>query len=296
MKPAVHSMSEPRLSEGGRLPLFERLEIESHSHCNRSCWFCPRTHDRSGTYLDAEARPIVRRLESATILDLLDQATALGFRGTVAFHILSEPLLDERNLDFARAARNRGMRPRLVTNGDLLRRDEALCAEVQSVYNDIVVGLYDYGSVDELEAEEHFWRQRLSHTALEFSRIGRDGARSGPSMAIPRALVPPDARIAIPDLTFDNAPCHRPLIRMMIRYDGEVMNCCEDVHGAFSLGNVHQSTLEELWFGERHAEVVRLLDAGQRSRFDLCRRCPLAPTGPAPVGSRLEMRRRSATS
>jgi 2-deoxy-scyllo-inosamine dehydrogenase (SAM-dependent)/8-amino-3,8-dideoxy-alpha-D-manno-octulosonate transaminase len=278
-----------------QLPLFERLEIESHSLCNRSCWFCPRTYDRSGTYLDATARPVVRRLESATVLRVLDQASALGFRGTVAFHLLSEPLLDERNLFFARAGKERGMRPRLVTNGDLLRTDDALCAAVAEVYESVVVGLYDYGSSEEREAEKTYWKQRLPRTRIEFSAIGREGARSGPSMVIPRALVPPDARIALPDLTFDHAPCHRPLIRLMIRYDGEMMNCCEDVHGAFHLGNVHESTVEELWFGARHTHVLRELVAGERARFDLCRRCPLSPTAPSPAGLRIAMTPRSRT-
>jgi len=40
-------------------------------------------------------------------------------------------------------------------------------------------------------------------------------------------------------LTYKNAPCRRPLIRMMIRYDGEMMNCCEDIHAQFGLGNVY---------------------------------------------------------
>lgn len=89
------------------IPLFERLLIESPSNCNRSCWFCPRTYDRSGKYLDRTGQPVLNRMPTEKTLDLLDQAQALKFRGRVAFHHYSEPLLDDRALFLAREARTR---------------------------------------------------------------------------------------------------------------------------------------------------------------------------------------------
>jgi radical SAM protein with 4Fe4S-binding SPASM domain len=264
-----------------KLPLFERLQIESQSNCNRSCWFCPRTYDRSGSYLDEAGEAVSNRMPTETILDILDQARALGFRGRVGFHHYSEPLLDKRNVVLAREARARGMRPYLHTNGDVLRHSDELCEEVKSVYELIVVGVYDYDSNEELEESKRYWRRRLAGANLEFSPIGRSGARSAHSIGIPRALVPSDSRMAVPDLTFAHAPCHRPLIRMIVQHDGEVCNCCEDTHGVFGLGNVYESSLEEVWFSERHVRIVTDLIAGRRQKYALCRNCPLPPTAPA---------------
>jgi hypothetical protein len=275
-----------------RIPLFERLLIESHSLCNRDCWFCPRTYDRSGVYLDANGRPRARRMASAMVLDLLDQARALGFRGPVGFHHYSEPLLDQRVVDFAHQASDRGMQPYLHTNGDLLRRDDRLCAEVSRAFRRIVVGLYDHRSDDEREDAERFWRERLPMVALEFSAIGVAGSLGGHSAGVPKALVPTDSRFATPDLTFAGGPCGRPLIRMIIRYDGEMCQCCEDVAGAFQLGNAHRTPLAELWYSERHAAMIDALLAGSRDRFPLCANCPQFPTGPAPSGGRIKMARR----
>src|SRR5688572_8537263 len=209
------------------------------------------------------------------ILDLLDQAYALGFRGRVAFYHYSEPLLDERSLMLAGEARKRGMEPYLHTNGDVLRRDDQLCNEVKKLYGFIVVGLYDYRTNEELEASKQYWRDRLSGANLSFSPIGLSGARSAHSIGIPRALVPTDQRMSLPDLTYANAPCHRPLIRMLIRYDGEMCHCCEDIHGTFNLGNVYQFSLDELWFSEGHVQIVEDLIAGQREKYNLCRKCPM---------------------
>src|SRR5437867_9675727 len=105
-------MSAPH-STGSKtgIPLFERLLIESQSNCNRSCWFCPRTYDRSGKYLDAAGESLLNQMPTEKILDLLDQAQVLGFRGGVEFHHYSEPLLDKRNIMLAQEARRRGMKP-----------------------------------------------------------------------------------------------------------------------------------------------------------------------------------------
>jgi 2-deoxy-scyllo-inosamine dehydrogenase (SAM-dependent)/8-amino-3,8-dideoxy-alpha-D-manno-octulosonate transaminase len=275
-----------------QIPLFERLQIESQSNCNRACWFCPRTYDRSGNYLDANGSALVHQMPTETILDLLDQAQALGFAGRVGFHHYSEPLLDRRNIMLAREARRRGMKPYLHTNGDVLKRNAALCAEVREVYGLIVVGLYDYETNEQLEAEKQYWHERLAGANLQFSPIGLFGAQTAYSLGIPKALVPTDPRMATPDLTYANGPCHRPLIRMIIRHDGGMSNCCEDTFGAFDLGNIHESSLGELWYSARHRKVIADLVAGRRERYSLCRNCPLPPSGPPPDGQKMRIDRR----
>ncbi len=278
------------------IPLFERLDIETQSHCNRSCWFCPRTYDTSGAYLAADGSSVKKSMPTEKVIDLLDQAEAMGFRELVAFHHYSEPLLDKRNCNFAREGRKRGMIPYLHTNGDVLEANEALCEEVQDVYDRIIIGLYDYRTDAELEAAKDVWRGRLNRTALEFAPLGSgDGDPSAHSIAAPRAPLAPDPRMRRPDFVFDNAPCHRPLIRMIIRYDGEICNCCDDTTGAFDLGNAFETTLQELWYSDRHTRIVKDLIAGHRKKYALCRVCPQFPSGPAPSGERVDMRPRRAT-
>jgi radical SAM protein with 4Fe4S-binding SPASM domain len=231
-------------------------------------------------------------MPTAKILDLLDQARAMKFRERVAFYHYSEPLLDKRNIMLAREARKRGMKPYLHTNGDVLKGDDALCEEVKRVYVLIVIGLYDYETNEELEAAKLYWRDKLADAEIEFSPIGLTGSRSAHSIGVPRALVPSDARMGRLDLRYPNAPCHRPLIRLLIQHDGEMCMCCEDTAGAFKLGNVYEHSLEELWFSERHIEIIESLMAGQREHYDLCRNCPMSPTGPNPEGSKIDIARR----
>jgi radical SAM protein with 4Fe4S-binding SPASM domain len=221
----------------------------------------------------------------------------LKFRGYIAFHHYSEPLLDKRSIKLAQEAKMRGMLPYLHTNGDVLKRDDDLCDKVKELYEYIAVGLYDYETNEELEEAKRYWQIRLAGANLKFSPIGLAGARSTHSTGIPRALVPPDARMLGADLTYVNAPCHRPLIRMIVQYDGTVANCCEDTFGAFQLGNAYERSLEELWFSDRHIEIVKDLVAGAREKYSLCLNCPLPPTAPARDGKKINiMPRRQVVS
>jgi len=274
------------------IPLFERLEIESQSHCNRDCWFCPRTFDRTGTYKDEFGQSMIRQMPTDTILDLLDQAQKLGFVGEVSFHFQSEPLLDPRNTMLAREAKRRGMKPRLNTNGDVLLDNDKICEDINNVYDRIIIGIYDYSTEEELDDAKRFWEARLSGSQLMFSTIKRGGDRSLYSFGVPRALVPKDERFSVPSLTFTNAPCHRPLIRMLIRYDGEMCNCCDDVTGAFQLGNIYEHSLESLWYSKQHVKIIEDLKAGRRELYPLCRNCPLSPSAPSPSGARIKMKPR----
>lgn len=285
----LSSDGSPALKLGTTIPMFERLLIESQSNCNRSCWFCPRTYDRSGKYLDASGKPVFNEMPTEKIFDLLHQAQDMGFQGRVAFYHYSEPLLDKRNIMLAREAKRRGMKPYLHTNGDVLRHDLELCEEVKKVYGLIVVGLYDYKSNRELEEAKLYWQTRLAGANLEFSPIGMSGANTAYSIGMPRALVPSDRRMAAPDITFAHAPCHRPLIRMLVQHDGEMCHCCEDTYGAFKLGNVYQYALEELWYSERHVRAITDLIAGRRDNYELCRNCPLPPTALAPDQGKIEI-------
>ena len=141
---------------------------------------------------------------------------------------------------------------------------------------------------EELEDAKSYWHARLAGVNLKFSMIGVTGSRSADSMGVPKALVPTDKRMSIPDVTYDNAPCHRPLIRMIIQYDGEMCNCCEDAHGSFELGNVYTSSIEELWYSERHRGFTEELIRGERGRHELCRNCPMSPSGRPVQGKQIQ--------
>lgn len=249
------------------LPLFERFLLELNSHCNRSCFFCNRPFDDSGKRID-QGQSVRRAMPTEHALGLLDQAAAMGFRGLVAFHHMSEPFLDPRIVDMARAARQRGMRPYEHTNGDVLRHNDRLRDEAVSVFEYLVVGLYDDLTAEGVAREKDFWRRRLTGTEVRFSRGDQ---------VFPRNETPLDSRMFRAKRTWPGGVCRRPQKRLIVHYDGNVALCCEDMKDAFGLGNAFETPIATLWHSERHVAIVQDLERGHRERYPLCAQCPIPP-------------------
>jgi len=264
------------------LPLFNKVLLELQSLCNRSCFFCPRTGDASGKRFDSTGTAVRQGMPTEHALAIMDQLAALGYHGWIAFHHLSEPFLDPRILDMARAARQRGLRPYEHTNGDVLRRRPDLCEQVVKLFDYVCVGLYDYTTPAELEADKAFWRARLPGIPVLFSEVGA---------VYPRSFVSFDERMVRTQQTYPCGACSRPLERLLVHYDGSVGLCCDDMHAEFGLGNAFAQPIRDIWFSERHVDLINALSAGQRRQFRLCRECPLPPTQrvvPLPSVSGLE--------
>lgn len=252
----------------GSIPLFRRILLELQSNCNRSCFFCNRPWDDSGKRIDENGGHVLRSMPTEHAVRIMREAAALGFRGKIAFHHMSEPFLDPRIIDMAREARRFGFRPYEHTNGDLLRKDDALCREAVDVFEYIVVGLYDYKTESERDAEIAFWRDRLKGTDVRFSLGER---------VFPRNLTPMDGRMFREKEPFPGGVCRRPLERLIVHYDGNVALCCEDMKDDFELGNAFDDSVEELWYSERHVNIIRDLENGRREKYKLCAGCPIPP-------------------
>jgi radical SAM protein with 4Fe4S-binding SPASM domain len=252
-----------------KIPLFERVVIELHSHCNRECFFCSRESDTAGKRKTANGQSVRQSMPTEKIMALFDELQSLRFQGFITFHQLSEAFLDSRLLPMAREAKRRGMRPYVHTNGDVLRNDERLCAETVEVFEYVVVGLYDYTSEAEREAEKAFWNARLKGTRVLFRLLEDVNARTHSADN--------DRMNAISRRSYPTAVCGEPQTYLLIHYNGDVSCCCEDMYGELLKTNIFETSIREIWYSERHAEIVTALDRGERTKFDVCAKCTRPP-------------------
>lgn len=250
------------------IPLFRRMLLELQSNCNRSCFFCNRPWDHSGKRVDATGGHVLRSMPTEHAVRIMREAAALGFTGKIAFHHMSEPFLDPRIIEMAWEAKRLGLRPYEHTNGDVLRQDDELCRAAIEVFEYIVVGLYDYTTDAERNAEMAFWRERLKGADVRFSLGER---------VFPRSLTPMDARMFREKQAFPGGACRQPLERLIVHYDGNVALCCEDMTDDFDLGNAFERPVEDLWYSEKHVGIVNALEQGRREAFTRCAGCPIPP-------------------
>lgn len=236
------------------LRLFDRLEIETQSTCNRVCPTCLRN-----SYPDRDAVAgyfEVWQMPAAQVCDLIDQAAALGFRGTLFLSFYNEPLLDPRLAELAHYAQTVGkFEVSACTNGD--RLTAKLAAELDGAFDTLRVALYDTEHAGERERLLRLWFQRTELTFTDGRHIQRHFT----------CLPAYAALIAQQSCEMESQQ------RMCIRHDGEMLLCCEDIQGAWNLGNVAERSLRELWFGEPHASLLQALaQPGGRSGY--CLTCP----------------------
>ena len=68
-----------------------------------------------------------------------------------------------------------------------------------------------------------------------------------------------------------NPECTQPFKRLNINYDGTITPCCTPYGGYWSLGNIKDTTLEEVWHGEKINKLRALLKNKDMPNF--CRKC-----------------------
>ena len=66
--------------------------------------------------------------------------------------------------------------------------------------------------------------------------------------------------------------CTYPFRELTIHYDGEVAFCCMDGGEDFKLGNIHNQTIEQIWYSPRY-NIARLLLYNKKRWFAPCKNC-----------------------
>ncbi|MFQ5647158.1 MAG: radical SAM/SPASM domain-containing protein [bacterium] len=255
-----------KLIRSYRIPLWTEIRIELHSSCNRDCPWCSRFHDRSGIRKDSNGIKVKRKMPMERVLDIIDQASRLGFKGGIGFHGLSEPFLDPRFFQAWRYAREKGMKLHASSNGDFLRKNPGLCSELDGPGNRLVIGLYDCRTDKQLQEEMAFWKKRFKKTEVISSKPMRGKLQIWHQSEVYR-LMEKDPQAL-------REPCLRECKRLRVRYDGEVSFCCMDDRCAFDLGNAFDRGIEEIWWSDTRDYIIKTRTRpGGRQQFTLCRNC-----------------------
>lgn len=255
------------------IPKFKSIRIEINSDCNRKCSFCPRGTDKSRW--DNNKKLINKKMSTENVLSIIDQNVNQGFNANVGFDFYNEITLDDRLLYFCKYAKNKKLKVDLVTNGDLMIKDEHFTKELFNNSNYISISLYDYKDKEGRKILMSKWDKYLDSLGIlkhQYGLVGEwfnFGNRGGLVDRKNKYL----GGSHKDKLTPIKANCKKIHTKMNIRYDGEVPICCEDSHVRFSLGNVFKSSLEEVWFGDRMKLATSLLRKGERSKISPCSKC-----------------------
>ena len=241
-------------------PLFQYLDFETISDCNRRCPTCLRN-----SHPDREAlSPWFEKhlLPEELVYQAIEQALAIGFRGGVCLSHYNEPLMDERLPEIAHKVRSyRELATvHLNTNGDFITAE--LAAALDGALDHMIVSLYMDEPVKSQRAE---WIATLFHkTPLSIIRQ----PDHIPTHFSPKFDVAALARAA------SGMSCPEADIRVIINHRRQYLLCCDDVIGNFDLGTFPEVGIEQFWWGKRQEIAASLSQAGGRSWNPYCLSCP----------------------
>lgn len=66
--------------------------------------------------------------------------------------------------------------------------------------------------------------------------------------------------------------CARPFRELVVYHTGDVIICCHDWQAENVLGNIYEESLYNIWYGEKHWQILKSLYAKDRG-LNPCRKC-----------------------
>jgi MoaA/NifB/PqqE/SkfB family radical SAM enzyme len=263
-----------------------RVEVETHSYCNRRCDYCPNVvGDRLG--------PNVRMKQS--IYDrLLGDLAEVGFKGNFILNSYNEPLYDRAILDRIAEARAALPRARIMvyTNGDYLTPDYVVeLAEAGLDYMHVSIHLKqgdrytDVYVLDRIAEVSHRTGLRVRFKAVRPGEIIVAGF-DHPKMEIETRAIDftqhgNDRGGLLPDLSPEKPrtePCNFVFSHFHIGYTGNVVPCCHirsdrPEHAKHVVGNLGQAdSIFDIFFGAKAAAWRRGL-IHDREKTGPCATC-----------------------
>lgn len=208
------------------------VDIENHSYCNRTCWFCPNA------FLDRRSANHI--MPAPVFKKILSDLGSIHYDREVVWGGYCEPLAHESI--YKRVAQMRAALPNaflaLISNGDYLNRQIVKQLEVAKL-DRLLLDLYLPNGKEEDEAELSAALQRFEHrtglSPVECSRRGYVVHGSRIKITIRVAHFTHESmftRAGLLDIPKAHAyqrraVCLEPIRHLVIDYDGKGMLCCE---------------------------------------------------------------------
>ncbi|MEK6281720.1 MAG: radical SAM/SPASM domain-containing protein [Acidobacteriota bacterium] len=217
------------------------VEIEIGVRCNRTCTYCPNSTIGSTSSSSF--------MEFGLFERIVAQLSEIAFSGRLSFHFYNEPLM-RRDLEVLVASARAALPLAhlvLYTNGDLLT-DARYHSLLDAGIDFLIVTRHDNVP---MKPRLH---QRVQFP-LDLDISGRAGAVVGGTEPLGRA-------------------CHAPSEMLIVMVNGDVILCHEDARREVVIGNLSQSTLRNIWFGEEMERLrYQLIRGNRREAGTVCARC-----------------------
>ena len=237
-------------------PELSTIEIETINRCNNDCSFCPANRGKDIRKL--------KKMDDALFEKIIDELSKMNYTGRVSLFSNDEPLLDDRIIKFVRYAREKLPKAfhSLYTNGILLDKYKYM----ELIHNLDYLRINNYN--DDLVLNDNI-KELASEEIDEENCLVEVEVRKKTQILQNRGGLSPNNSES---MRFES-PCILPFVQMVIRPDGSVSRCCQDVYGNETLGNVSKNSILEVFNGDKYTQYRNAMLKGERSSLGYCNSC-----------------------
>jgi radical SAM protein with 4Fe4S-binding SPASM domain len=267
--------------------ILQRIVIENHNYCNRSCQFCPNSlHDRKSW---------IEYMEYSCFKKIIQELKLYEYNNSIMFGRYHEPLADSvvfNRIQYIRKELGQKVRISLNTNADFLSNNN--------------VGLLRDSGLDDMKIMAYLPNGMKYTTEAAISRCLSIAKRVGFEVELKTSIegrliiyqvissemdisihaenygytgYGSDRAGAVKSLSLIDRcePCFAPYFEVNIDFDGSVLPCCNFVstyskHREYILGNIKESSITSIYNSAEAREFrKRVSDGGS---FPLaCAKC-----------------------
>ena len=244
--------------------MFQVIEFETTSYCNRKCDYCPNVDfERFG---DEESF----FMKETVFKTLIQQLSELNFSGMISPHLYGEPMSDHRMLSWSKHIKEKlpNSKLKIVTNGDFLNQDnfkEYLNVGVDIFYiskhakalkkpcRELLQNL-DKDKLKKHILVQDFYADFYENQKMFTNRGGSIGLDEGNKKKAP-------------------VNCSYATYPVINTY-GDIILCCQDFHNNYVFGNIMDKHLKEIWFDEKNIKLrKRIYD--YKLDLKICKDCKM---------------------
>ncbi len=256
--------------------MFNRIYIEITNICNLNCDFCPTLNREKKSMTKEEFESIVLKIKDYT--------------KHIYLHVKGEPLIHKDLDSILKIANKYNLNVNITTNGRLL--GNKLDIINNNKIRQINISLHSYNNIDEIskllnvidKINNSYISLRLWNNSDNIEIINLLEKHYNKNIILnnkryiltDKVFIDKDIKFEWPDINRDiinnYGTCKGGKTQLAILVDGTVVPCCLDNDGIINLGNIFDSSLEDILNSDRYKNIINGFNNNKLVE-DLCKKC-----------------------
>jgi MoaA/NifB/PqqE/SkfB family radical SAM enzyme len=242
----------------GLWDVFGAVGIETTTHCNLRCKFCPNSK------YDRGLKQNEKRMDEKTFKKIIDELAEINYRGIIRPFYYGDPLTDERMPKFVRYIKIKIPEAKVYLNTNGIALTIPLYKKLQEAGIDyLMISQYTPKMLQNVKEFFEYLKTRperenkAKYRIFEVDKLAT--SNRGGEIEVPN----------IAERPFCAYPGHYDL---NINYKGDVLLCCNDYHGRVVFGNIKSEKIMDIWKKQHYSKIRKEVLKGIY-KLPLCKKC-----------------------